>query len=149
MDSGNAFPPGFFLPACITPRSCRTANLITPSLRVGFLFGIICWIPVFFLFLQIVKIYRKRIAPKLSESKIVKSLKKSSFGIQNHQSGSESLDLRLIEGITRMKKEKKEKKIPKLFTKKYSEKKLKKKILKRIHIPKDRGNGTGTVRFPP
>ncbi len=39
-----------------------------------------------------------------------------------------------------MKKEKKEKKIniPKLFTKKYSEKKLKKKILKRIHIPKDR-----------
>ena len=42
----------------------------------GFLFGIICWIPVFILFLQIVKIYRKKIAPKLAESKIVKTLKK-------------------------------------------------------------------------
>ncbi len=42
----------------------------------GFLSGIILWIPVFFLFLQLVKVYRKTIAPRLAENKVIKSLKK-------------------------------------------------------------------------
>ena len=42
----------------------------------GFLLGILCWLPVFFLFLQIIKVYRKKIAPRFAESKIVKGLKK-------------------------------------------------------------------------
>ena len=42
----------------------------------GFLSGLILWIPVYFLFLQFVKAYRKTIAPRLAESKFIKSLKK-------------------------------------------------------------------------
>lgn len=42
----------------------------------GFIAGILCWIPVYFIFLNLVKIYRKKIAPKFAENKIVKALKK-------------------------------------------------------------------------
>ena len=45
----------------------------------GYLAGAVCWIPVFILFLQIVKIYRKSIAPKIAESKVIKGLGKVPF----------------------------------------------------------------------
>ncbi len=45
----------------------------------GFLLGAACWFPLFILFNLLVKVYRKTIAPKLAESKIVKGLKKIPF----------------------------------------------------------------------
>ena len=42
----------------------------------GFLLGIILWLPVFYLLIVLIKIYRKKIAPKIANSKIVKFLKK-------------------------------------------------------------------------
>ena len=42
----------------------------------GFLLGIVLWLPVFFLFVVLIKIYRKKIAPKVVNSKIMKFLKK-------------------------------------------------------------------------
>ncbi|RLD30544.1 MAG: DUF2062 domain-containing protein [Bacteroidetes bacterium] len=42
----------------------------------GFLLGLILWVPVFILFTKLIKIYRKKIAPKVANSKFVKFLKK-------------------------------------------------------------------------
>ena len=42
----------------------------------GFALGIILWLPFFFLIIFAVKIYRKKIAPKIAESKLVKAIKK-------------------------------------------------------------------------
>lgn len=42
----------------------------------GFTAGILCWIPIYFIFLSLVKVYRKKIAPKFADNKIVKALKK-------------------------------------------------------------------------
>lgn len=42
----------------------------------GFLFGILLWVPIYVLFLSLVKIYRKRIAYKVAESKVIKFLQK-------------------------------------------------------------------------
>ena len=42
----------------------------------GFVLGIILWLPVFFLFVFAVKIYRKKIASGIAESKFVKAIKK-------------------------------------------------------------------------
>ena len=42
----------------------------------GFVLGIILWLPVFFLFIFAVKIYRKKFASRIAESKFVKALKK-------------------------------------------------------------------------
>ena len=42
----------------------------------GFILGIILWGPIFFIFIVVIKIYRKRIAPRIAESKFVKILKK-------------------------------------------------------------------------
>jgi len=42
----------------------------------GFILGILLWIPVFILFTTIIKIYRKKIAPKVANSRFVKFLKK-------------------------------------------------------------------------
>ncbi|MBB6479340.1 TIGR03546 family protein [Spirochaeta isovalerica] len=45
----------------------------------GFLSGLILWVPLFYLFLFMVKLYRRKIAPKIAESKAVKALKKVPF----------------------------------------------------------------------
>ena len=42
----------------------------------GFIFGLIIWLPVFFLITFTVKIYRRKIAPMVVESKFVKAIKK-------------------------------------------------------------------------
>ena len=42
----------------------------------GFILGIILWIPIFLLFIVVIKVYRKKIAPKIAESKFVKILRK-------------------------------------------------------------------------
>ncbi|MDC7235181.1 MAG: TIGR03546 family protein [Spirochaetales bacterium] len=42
----------------------------------AFLWNLILWLPLFFLFRQLVVVYRKKVAPRLAESKLVKSLKK-------------------------------------------------------------------------
>ena len=42
----------------------------------GFILGIILWIPIFLLFNILIKVYRKKIAPKVAESKFVKFMKK-------------------------------------------------------------------------
>lgn len=42
----------------------------------GFILGIILWIPVFILFTILIKIYRKKIAPKVANSKFIKFVKK-------------------------------------------------------------------------
>lgn len=42
----------------------------------GFILGLITWIPIFFIFVFLIKIYRKKIAPKIANSKFVKFLKK-------------------------------------------------------------------------
>lgn len=42
----------------------------------GLILGIILWVPVFILFTKLIKIYRKKIAPKVANSKFVKFLKK-------------------------------------------------------------------------
>ena len=42
----------------------------------GFVLGIILWLPVFLLFKVLIKVYRKKLAPKIAESKIIKLLKK-------------------------------------------------------------------------
>ena len=38
--------------------------------------GIVLWFPVFLLFKSLVKLYRKKLAPKIADSKLVKALKK-------------------------------------------------------------------------
>lgn len=45
----------------------------------GFISGLILWVPLFLLFLTLVKLYRKKIAPMFSDSKIIKALKKVPF----------------------------------------------------------------------
>lgn len=42
----------------------------------GFVLGLVLWIPIFLIFIVLIKIYRKRIAPKIAESKFVKTLRK-------------------------------------------------------------------------
>ena len=42
----------------------------------GFVLGLVLWLPIFLLFIVLIKIYRKKIAPKVAESKFVKTLKK-------------------------------------------------------------------------
>jgi len=42
----------------------------------AFAAGLILWVPLFMLFLQLVKLYRRTLAPKIAESKIVKAIKK-------------------------------------------------------------------------
>ena len=42
----------------------------------GFIMGLICWVPLFFLFIKLVGIYRKKAAHRFAESKFVKTLKK-------------------------------------------------------------------------
>lgn len=42
----------------------------------AFAAGVALWIPVFLLFDKLVRIYRKTLAPKIAESKLVKALKK-------------------------------------------------------------------------
>jgi uncharacterized protein (TIGR03546 family) len=42
----------------------------------GFLLGLISWLPLFLLFLFLVKLYRKKVAPKVADSRIVKAMKK-------------------------------------------------------------------------
>ncbi len=42
----------------------------------GFVLGIILWIPVFIMFTFLIKIYRKKIAPMVVESKFIKAIKK-------------------------------------------------------------------------
>ena len=42
----------------------------------GFILGIFLWVPVFILFTILIKIYRKKIAPKVANSKFVKFIKK-------------------------------------------------------------------------
>ena len=42
----------------------------------GFVLGIVLWIPVFILFIIFIKIYRKKFAPKIANSKFVKFIKK-------------------------------------------------------------------------
>lgn len=42
----------------------------------GFILGVILWVPIFLLFIVVIKIYRKKIAPKVAESKFVKFMKK-------------------------------------------------------------------------
>ncbi len=42
----------------------------------GFILGIILWIPIFMLFIFVIKVYRKKIAPKIAESRFVKILRK-------------------------------------------------------------------------
>ena len=42
----------------------------------GFILGIILWVPIFLLFIVVIKIYRKKIAPRIAESKFVKILRK-------------------------------------------------------------------------
>ena len=41
----------------------------------GFLSGLLLWVPLFFLFRQLVKIYRSRLAPRIAESRLVRGLK--------------------------------------------------------------------------
>ncbi len=42
----------------------------------AFVAGVVLWTPVFILFVKLVRIYRKTLAPKIAESKIIKALKK-------------------------------------------------------------------------
>ncbi|MCK5674195.1 MAG: TIGR03546 family protein [Spirochaetales bacterium] len=42
----------------------------------GFILGMVLWVPVFILFTILIKIYRKKIAPKVANSKFVKFLGK-------------------------------------------------------------------------
>lgn len=42
----------------------------------GLLAGVVLWIPVFFLSLLLVRVYRKKIHPRLAESKIVKAFQR-------------------------------------------------------------------------
>ncbi len=42
----------------------------------GFVLGIILWLPVFFLFVFVIKIYRKKISPKITESRFIKAIKR-------------------------------------------------------------------------
>lgn len=42
----------------------------------GFILGIVLWAPIFFLFIVVIKVYRKKIAPKVAESKFINTLKK-------------------------------------------------------------------------
>jgi uncharacterized protein (TIGR03546 family) len=41
----------------------------------SFVLGLLLWVPLFMLFLNLVKLYRKTLAPKITESKLIKSLK--------------------------------------------------------------------------
>lgn len=45
----------------------------------SFVSGLVLWLPLFFLFLTVVKVYRKKIAPIISESKWLKTLKRVPF----------------------------------------------------------------------
>jgi uncharacterized protein (TIGR03546 family) len=42
----------------------------------GFVIGLVLWFPIFFIFIVLIKVYRKKVAPKVAESKFVKTLKK-------------------------------------------------------------------------
>ena len=42
----------------------------------GLASGIILWLPVFFLFLLLIPVYRNKISPKIRENKLVQSIKK-------------------------------------------------------------------------
>lgn len=42
----------------------------------GFLLGILLWVPVFIVFLLLIKVYRKKAAPRIAESRLIKGLKK-------------------------------------------------------------------------
>lgn len=41
----------------------------------GFLLGLLLWVPLFFLFRLLVRVYRTRLAPKIAESRLVRGLK--------------------------------------------------------------------------
>lgn len=42
----------------------------------AFISGLVLWVPLFLLFLNLVKIYRKKVAPKIADSKFIKTLKR-------------------------------------------------------------------------
>jgi len=43
----------------------------------GLIAGIVLWLPVFFLFMALIPLYRNKLAPKIRDSKLVKKLSKS------------------------------------------------------------------------
>jgi len=51
-------------------------SLFNNTIVMGaFAAGLILWVPFFLIFLQLVKLYRKKVAPKIADSKIVKAMK--------------------------------------------------------------------------
>jgi uncharacterized protein (TIGR03546 family) len=69
------FLQSFFTSVYNTPILVYT-NFNNTIVMGGFVFGVLLWIPVFLLFNVLIKIYRKKIAPGIAESKFIKFLKR-------------------------------------------------------------------------